>query len=638
MLQTLRKGASTWVVRIFLGILMVSFGIGIWQGNTLFSSAADTTVATVGDTEISSQAFTVALDREVRRLQQQLGAGFTREQALAFNVQGGVLSQLLSDATVAEAARSFGLRVPDELVAREIAAIPAFQDFTGKFDAARFQAVLRQAQMTEATLTQQIRAELVRAQLYGPAAGGARTPTIVAQTLYAHRNERRVIDYFTLAPAALGPIPQPDEAAIDAYYKANPQAFTAPEFRAITLLIADPAEIAKTTAPTEDAIAAAYEERKGEFGTPEKREIVQMVLKTQAEADTAVSKLNSGGDFVAVAKELANLSEADTKLGTVTKGTLPAALDEAAFAAAEGAIGGPVETPLGWHVFKVVKVEAASVKPMAEVHDTLRDALALDAAQSQITQIQKSLQDELAGGASLEDAGQRLNLSVRKVAAVDAGGKDEAGKPVEGLPEAPPLLPGLFQAATGRNGDMIDTDGGGFVIGRVDTISPAALRPLDQVRGQVIAGWQAAETQDRLGKLAAETVKGINDGKDIAAAAKAAGATPGTVGPGLRSGDAIFVALPPALVTALFEVDKGKAASAPAADETGIIIGAVRGIEAADPAADAEGVKKLAETLREDFAGDLAGVFEADLRARFGISIHEQTYNSLIGQRGRSEQ
>lgn len=630
MLQSLRKGASSWVARLLLSILVVAFGLSIWQGNTLFTGGMDDTVASVGDTDVSTQSFQAAFDRQLRTIQQQVGGSFTREQALAFNIQGSVLAQLLSEATVAEAARVYGLRVPDDLVAREIASIPAFQDFAGKFDAARFRGVLQQAGMTEGMLTQQIRAELVRAQLFGPAAGGARTPAIVAQTLYAHRQQRRTIDYFTLTASALGAAVTPDEAAVDAFYKANPIPFTAPEYRAITLLIADPAEIARTTAPTEEVIAAAYEERKAEFATPEKREIVQIVLKTQAEADAAMTKLNAGEDFNAVAKEVANLSEEDTKLGAVTKGLLPAALDEAVFAAAEGAVGGPVQTPLGWHVFKLVKVEAASTQSLEEVHDQIRDSLALDAATAQIGQIQKSLQDELAGGATLEEASQRLNLSLRKVAMIDSAGKDETGKEIEDLPVAPGLLPSLFQAAAGQDGEMMDTDGGGLVIGRVDSITPEALRPLDQVRDQVIAAWQANDTKDRLTTLAAETVKAINEGKPFADAARDASATVGLVGPGLRSGDAVFVALPPDLITALFAVDEGKAASAPAVSEAGFIIGAVRSIEKADPTADAEGVKALTTTLRSDFAGDLAGVFEADLRARFGINVHENTYNRLI--------
>lgn len=631
MLQSLRKGASTWVVRVFLGILMVSFGIGIWQGNSLFQTGRDTTVAEVGETQIPAQAFQIAFDRELRQLQSQLGGSFTREQALAFNVQGAVLSQLLSDATVSEAARQFDLRAPKSLIAREIAAIPAFQDFSGKFDADRFAKVLRQAGMTEAMLTDQVGREMLRAQLFGPAIGGAHTPASVAETLYRYRNERRSIDYFAVTPKAAGEIPVPDAAATEAYYQANPARFTAPEYRAVTILSIEPADIAKTMQPTEEAIAEAYDERQAEFGTEETREVAQIVLPTKDAAEAALARLTKGDAFAAVAKEAAGTEEADTKLGTVKKADLPAALGDAVFAAAGEGYGGPVETPLGWHVFKIEKVNAGKVAPLAEVHDKLRDALALEEATGQVTGIGKSLQDAMAGGASLEEAGQRLNLTVIKIAAMDAKGLDADGKPVT-LPAADGLVAGLFQAETGRDGEMMDTATGGYVITRVDAVTPAALKPLETVKAEVIAGWQADERKKRQQALAEKLAADIDGGKPIETLAASVGTTTGTVGPGLRSNDPIFNALPPELVKSLFAKDQGKAATAAAINGEDIVVGAVRAIEVADPAADADGVKAVADKLKPDFAGDLAAVFESDLRRRYGVSVHEPVFNSLLGQ------
>ncbi|PWR25845.1 peptidylprolyl isomerase [Zavarzinia aquatilis] len=631
MLQSLRKGASTWVVRVFLGILMVSFGIGIWQGNSLFQSGRDTTVAEVGETEIPAQAFQIAFDREVRQLQSQFGGSFTRDQALAFNVQGAVLSQLLSDATVSEAARQFDLRAPKSLIAREIAAIPAFQDISGKFDASRFAQVLYQAGMNEAMLTDQVGREMLRAQLFGPAIGGSRTPTAVAETLYRYRNERRSIDYFAVTPKAAGEIPAPDAAAAEAYYQANPARFTAPEYRGVTILSIEPADVAKTMEPTEQAIAEAYEERLAEFGTEETREVAQIVLPTKEEADAALARLTKGDVFATVAKEAAGSEEADTKLGTLKKADLPAPLGDAVFAAADGAYGGPVETPLGWHVFWIEKVNAGKVTPLADVHDKLRDALALEEAMGQVAGISKSLQDALAGGATLEEAGQSLNLPVIKIAAMDAKGLDPEGKPVT-LPAADGLMQNLFQAETGRDGEIMDTAAGGYLVARVDAVTPAALKALDAVKAEVIAGWQADERKKRQQALAEKLAADIDSGKPVEALAASVGTTIGTVGPGLRANDPIFNALPPDLVKSLFGKEQGKAATAAAINGEDIVVGAVRAIETADPAADADGVKAVADKLKPDFAGDLAAVFESDLRRRYGVSVHETVFNSLLGQ------
>lgn len=630
MLQTLRKGASTWVVRAFLAILIVSFGIGIWQGNSLFKAGADTAVAKVGGTDVTAQDFQIAFDRELRQLQQQLGGTFTREQAVAFNIQGAVLSQLVSDATIREAARQFDIRVPDDLVAREIAAIPAFQGLDGRFDATRFQLVLRQANMTEGLLTGQIRAELTRAQLYGPAASGARVPQVAAAALYRYRNERRTFDYFALTPAAVGTIAAPDEATIDAYYKANPAMFTAPEYRAATVLSIDPVEVAKSLTPTEEQIAAAYEEHRNEYVTPEKRDISQIVVASKADADKALAELQAGKPLAEVAKAIAKMEEADTKLGLVTKDTLPPDLGNAVFSTAEGSFGGPVQSPLGFHLFRVNKIEAGTARSLDEVRAEVTAIAAREDASNQIASLGKALQDEIAGGATLEEVGQRLKVTVLKIAAVDAKGLDPAGAKVA-LPESTELLPSLFAADIGRDGETFDTNGGGYVVGRVDGVTPAALKPLDQVKDQVVKAWEAAERKIRQQRLADELVAAVNGGKSIDEVAKSVKATPGLVGPGQRSGDTIFSALPAELVTRLFTAEQGKAVAAPALNGDDLIIGAVRGIEISEPADNAAGVKTLSDTLRQDFAGDLAAVFEADLRTRFGVTVNDTLINSLIG-------
>ncbi|MCF4164621.1 SurA N-terminal domain-containing protein [Zavarzinia compransoris] len=632
MLQSLRKGASTWVVRIFLGILMVSFGIGIWQGNSLFQGGSDDAVAKVGETEVSVQDFQRAFDRELRQLQTQLGGSFTREQALAFNVQGAVLSQLVSDSTIREAARLFGVRAPDSLVARQIAAIPAFHDIAGKFDGDRFRQVLAQASLTEEALTSQIRGEMLRRQLYGPAGTGAQAPTVLAETLYRHRNERRKIDYFMVSPDAAGTIDTPDAAALQAYYDAHPEAFTAPEYRAVTLLAIDPAEVAKSIPVSDEAVAAAYEEHKADYVIPEKRDVAQMVLSDEATGQQAIADLAAGQDFAAVAKARAGVDEADTKLGLVTRDGLPAELADAVFAATEGTVGGPVQTLLGWHVFKVQAVVPGSARPLAEVRDELVRQISGDQALGRVSDLGKSLQDEIAGGATLEEAGERLGVPVTRIPAVDAEGKTPDGETVPGLDASTELLPALFASDVGLDGDILDTDAGGYVVARVDGITPSALKPLDTVKAEVTAAWTAQERATRQQALANRLVEAIDGGQSIAEAAKGVGAELATVGPGTRTGDPQFSALPPGLITLLFDKPAGKAASMAATNGSDIVVGTVTEVVPADPAADGEGVKAVREKLRADMAGDLAATFEADLRQRFGVTVNETLLNGLLGR------
>lgn len=124
-LQTLRKGASGWIAKIFLVVLTLSFVV--WGIADVFRGMGASSVASVGDTEISAQVFRQQYLDQLQRISRQAGRPITPEQARAFGLDRQVLNQMIADATLdAEAAR-LSLAVSDAQIAREIAENPNFR-------------------------------------------------------------------------------------------------------------------------------------------------------------------------------------------------------------------------------------------------------------------------------------------------------------------------------------------------------------------------------------------------------------------------------------------------------------------------------------------------------------------------------
>jgi SurA N-terminal domain len=65
MLDALRRGATTWVAKILLGLLIASFAV--WGVADVFRLGGGTTIAEVGDTEIEATAFQRATPVSSRR-------------------------------------------------------------------------------------------------------------------------------------------------------------------------------------------------------------------------------------------------------------------------------------------------------------------------------------------------------------------------------------------------------------------------------------------------------------------------------------------------------------------------------------------------------------------------------------------
>jgi len=121
--------------------------------------------------------------------------------------------------------------------------------------------------------------------------------------------------------------------------------------------------LVKNMEPSEQDLKAYYEANRKRLQVPEARKVQMVVVRTQAEADSLKRKIEAGDmtmyqaarDHSIAAKAKQNLGE----VGWVNQGQVVPALDEAIFSLGPGKIGGPVESPAGWHLVKVLDVNEA---------------------------------------------------------------------------------------------------------------------------------------------------------------------------------------------------------------------------------------------------------------------------------------
>lgn len=133
---------------------------------------------------------------------------------------------------------------------------------------------------------------------------------------------------------------------------------------------------------SEDDVTKAFGERKDQLAVPERRHLRHLVVKTEAEAQQALTRINGPETFEAVAKDVSldtSTKDQAGDLGTVSRAQLDPAFGTAAFEAAKGSTFGPVQTKNGWHVGLVEDVTAGHAVTLAEVHDALRDTLVAEA-------------------------------------------------------------------------------------------------------------------------------------------------------------------------------------------------------------------------------------------------------------------
>jgi parvulin-like peptidyl-prolyl isomerase len=135
------------------------------------------------------------------------------------------------------------------------------------------------------------------------------------------------------------------------------------EFRKTRLINTHRAALTEKMMPSDEELEAYYEANIDTIAIPEFRKVQEVVVPTKEAALEVKEKVEAGEitmyqaarDYSIAPGARQNLGE----IGWVTDGKALPAMDEVIFALEPGEYGGPVETPVGWHVVTVLDVKDA---------------------------------------------------------------------------------------------------------------------------------------------------------------------------------------------------------------------------------------------------------------------------------------
>ena len=299
MLNALRKGVGSWVAKIFLGLLILSFGV--WGIGDIFRGGSEAVLATIGGTKITTSELNVAYRQEVQSISAQIGRAIDPEMAQQLGVGQRAFQSLLSRTLLAEVAADYGLAISDEVLRSAVFSDPAFQSNDGQFDRRIFLQILFNAGLDEATYLAGLRGDLAREQLVSSLVAGTNIPAALAEPIYRFREEARVAEYFVIANDFFDDIEPADDAALEQYHRANSQRYMAPELRSVTYIHVTPEDLIGEIEVSENELVAEYEARLDEYTAAERRTVDQLLYADEDAARLARDRLVGGEDINVVA-------------------------------------------------------------------------------------------------------------------------------------------------------------------------------------------------------------------------------------------------------------------------------------------------------------------------------------------------
>jgi peptidyl-prolyl cis-trans isomerase D len=610
-----KKGSvSRMIVWVILGLLvvgLVGFGTSDFGGSVR-------TVATVGDTEVTTSDYARALQSEMRRINEQSGRTFSMSEAQAFGLDRAVLSRLVGEAALDEEAHRLGLSVGDAEVRDQVTSIPGFQGLDGSFDREAYNFTLDRMGLSVAEFEDQVRNETARNILRGAVTGALAVPPVYADTIYGWARETRDITWSRLTAEDLEePLPEPSDEDLAAYHEAHAEEFTLGETKAITYAWLTPDMMLDTIEPDEEALRDLYQSRIDEYVMPERRLVERLVFSTEEAAEAAKARIDAGEATFDDLVEERGLSLEDVDLGEASRADLGAAAD-GVFGLSEPGLAGPLPSPLGPAIFRVNAILNASETPFEEVREELEAELAADRARRAIEDLTVEIDDLLAAGATLEDLADETEMELGQIDWRQ--GVTDGAAAYQGFRDAALLAePNDFP-------ELIELEEGGIVALRVDEVRPPELQPLDAVKPEVIAGWEEAEAATRLEAQAHAAADAIRGGAEMASLD-----LPLQTERGLTR-EAFIEGAPPAFVEGVFQMkpDDIRVFAAPG----GAALVRLDAVNAPDQdSAEAQELKAgFSRQTEQEVANDVLQMYTGRLQARTAVQVNNQALNAVHAQ------
>jgi peptidyl-prolyl cis-trans isomerase D len=494
MLQRIRDGLHRhkWLGYVVLGALALVFAAWGAYGIVNLNVGGANYAAEAAGQKVSIEQARNAWTRQEAQLQQRFG-GADIPAVLRSRFQDQVLEGLIRDALLTQRTHDLGYRITDAEVQQAIRTEPAFQ-IEGKYSAAAAKAALAQAGLSVDAFTNELRSSLQRTQLEN----GIRSSDFLTprefERAQALENEQREVRYAVL-PTDKFQGTAPDDAAVQAYYKAHQSEYMTPESAHLQYAELRLDQLAAQSTVSDADLHAAYDKNKNTYVVPEKRHARHILIPASKDdaadkklADDVYAQAKAGKDFAALAKQYSKdpgSAQNGGDLGWADRTTFVGPFTDALFSMSLNEIRGPVKSQYGYHIIRLDEVQPGKTKTFDEARPELESEVRKDHATDHFGDIQEQLQTRLEQpGADIDELAKEFKLQTGDVPQFLRG---TGGASLGAAPQLQELVFGDSALAVGRLGGPVLLGDDRLVIVKVLDHHKPQAKPVAEVHDAIVA-------------------------------------------------------------------------------------------------------------------------------------------------------
>lgn len=543
MLTQLRNSAQSWIIKLLLGLIMVTFVISF--GVVSINNPKEVLV------EVDSHEILVSqFQREYRQAEDRLRQRFPNNAdqipALArqLNLSRQVMDSMVNRYLILKAAKKEGWRVSEKEVQTTITKDPSFQ-VGNQFDFTRYTRILAQENyspdqyegfMKNDLLSQKHQQNLIAGMVLGDKEVDQR---------YRVENQRVEVDYFHVTPEKFQPAGKIEDAEIKAYHEKNPKLFTeSPRFK-IRYFVLALSHLEKGLKVRERAIKRYFERNKDtEFSTPKEVRISHILMRlttggdqnenqdsaakekekaegkarekaVRAKMEKVLARARAGEDFAELAKKYSEdlTGKKGGDLGFFSKDDMLPEFSDSSFSLPENGISNLVKSPLGLHILKVTAIKPGKKQTLGEAREKIESFIRAKRAE-----IKLKLEVER-GPSKMRSEGFEKVAASLKLKPIDSEEFGPGGV-MSGLGSINRLYNRIRRARKGDTGVWRRNPVLGHVFYEVTEKKNAYLKPLQTVRSQVVEILRKKSRRQAALSKAKSTVKSLKGSPGFTAFAR----------------------------------------------------------------------------------------------------------------------
>lgn len=516
MLQNIRDNSQGWIAKTIIGVIVALMAFTGFDA-IVNSTSNSRNAADVNGEKITLDTLNRAVEMQRRQFIQQFGKDFDASQLDEKMLRDSALNSLIERNLLLQGAEDAGLAFSQAALDQIILQMPVFQQ-DGQFNAAVFDMVIRQQGYGRMEFRERLQQDVLISQLQAGLVGSSFLTDAEVDAFVGLEKQTR--DFATLTLHADTKAVKLTDEDVKAYYDEHTDRFMTPEQVVLEYVELKKDAFFDRVEVKDDELQALYQ--KEIAGLSEQRHAAHILLEVndklsddeaKAQLEEVKKRLDSGEDFAKLAKEVSQdpgSAASGGDLGYAGQGVYDPAFEQALYALKDGEVSAPVRSEFGWHLIKLLGVQAADVPSFESMKEKLVRELKAPRVEQRFVEATKQLEDAAFEASDLAQPAQEQGLTVKVTPAFGREGGSE------GITANRQVVQTAFSnevLESASNSGAIELDPDTVVVIRVKEHKKPELMPFEQVVAGIRETLTLQQANAAVKAKGAELLSSLREGK-----------------------------------------------------------------------------------------------------------------------------